>query len=506
MDSRGQNVVEMRNITMRFPAVVANADVTFNLRRGEVHALVGENGAGKTTLMNILYGLLQPTEGEIFINGEPKTLPSSLDAIKAGVGMVHQHFMLIPRLTVAENIVLGREPRKGTLGIDRKEAGKAVKKLLDEYSFQIDPKARVRDISLSDMQKVEIAKALYRQADILILDEPTAVLTPQEIDDLGVTIKGLKKLGKSIIIITHKLKEVMAFSDRITVLRTGKVVGTVDTRNTDAGEITRMMVGRDVSLSREREEVSGAPVILEFKDVSYGSKLKNASFCVHEGEIVGIAGIDDNGQKELTELAAGVLQPSSGTILLDGVDITGQGSRARKKMGVGFIPQDRQKTGLILKMSIWENLILGYQREAKYTRHSFLNKKRAKADGVEKIKDYDIRPANGDILTRNLSGGNQQKVVVARESSRSERLIVANQPSRGVDVGAIELIYKIFDKACREKRGVLLSSLELDELMTISNRIIVLAEGRISGIVDGGKASRYEIGELMLKQGEVDDE
>lgn len=498
-----KNVVEMRGITMRFPAVVANAEVDFDLRKGEIHALVGENGAGKTTLMNILYGLLQPTEGEIYINGERKILPSSLDAIQAGIGMVHQHFMLIPRLTVAENIVLGREPRMKGARINRKEAARIVADLAAEYNFRINPTDRVRDISLSTMQKVEIAKALYREADILILDEPTAVLTPQEIDDLGIILKNLKKLGKSIIIITHKLREVMAFSDRITVLRAGRVVGTVNTEETDTQEITRMMVGRDISLDRDKKSMERASVVLEFKDVSYGNKLKNASFCVHAGEIVGIAGIDDNGQQELTELAAGVLQPSSGSIFLDGVDITHKNSRESKLLGIGFIPQDRQRTGLILKMPIWENLILGYQRNPQYTRRFFLNKKKAKIDGGSKIKDYDIRPADGDILVKNLSGGNQQKVVVARESSRASRIIVADQPSRGVDVGAIELIYQVFDKACQDKKAILVSSLELDELMTISNRIIVLAEGRITGIVDGSKATRYEIGDLMLKQSEV---
>ena len=352
------------------------------------------------------------------------------------------------------------------------------------------------------MQKVEIAKALYRKADILIMDEPTAVLTPQEIDELGVVLKQLKQLGKSIIIITHKLKEVMAFSARITVLRAGQVVDTVETEQTTPAKITELMVGHDVHLERPRNREKNEQTVLEFRNVSYKNKLHDVSFRVHAGEIVGIAGIDDNGQQELTELAAGVLKPTQGEILLDGKPITGSNSRRCKELGIGFIPQDRHRSGLILKMPVWENLLVGYQRRREYRNGIFMNKTKALTDADSQIETYDIRPTNKYLLARNLSGGNQQKIVVARESSRAKRLIVADQPSRGVDVGAIELIYNVFDKACQEKKAVLVSSLELDELLNISDRILVLAEGRISGIVDGKTTTRYEIGELMLKQGE----
>lgn len=495
------NAVEMRHITMRFPGVLANSDVNFSVRHGEIHALVGENGAGKSTLMNVLYGLLQPTEGEIYINGEKKVFSSALNAIEAGIGMVHQHFMLIPRLSVAENIVLGQEPKKG-IRLDRETAYDTVQKLSDQFGFHLQAHEKVSKISLSAMQKVEIAKALYRKADILIMDEPTAVLTPQEIDELGVVLKQLKQLGKSIIIITHKLKEVMAFSDRITVLRAGQVVDTVETEQTTPAKITELMVGHDVHLERPRNREKNEQTVLEFRNVSYKNKLHDVSFRVHAGEIVGIAGIDDNGQQELTELAAGVLKPTQGEILLDGKPITGSNSRRCKELGIGFIPQDRHRTGLILKMPVWENLLVGYQRRREYRNGIFMNKTKALTDADSQIETYDIRPTNKYLLARNLSGGNQQKIVVARESSRAKRLIVADQPSRGVDVGAIELIYNVFDKACQEKKAVLVSSLELDELLNISDRILVLAEGRISGIVDGKTTTRYEIGELMLKQGE----
>ncbi len=504
MQTQEPLAVEMRNITMRFPGVIANKDVHFSVRKGEIHALVGENGAGKSTLMNILYGLYMPTEGEIFIHGEKKVFPSALSAIQAGIGMVHQHFMLVPRLTVAENVVLGQEPRSGGL-IDRNRAYREVQALSDQYGFHLDPKEKVSKISLSAKQKVEIAKALYRKANVLILDEPTAVLTPQEIDELGEILSGLKALGKSVIIITHKLKEIIAFSDRITVLRGGEKVATLETSETTADQVTELMVGHSVNLERARETIGDAPAILEFRDVSYGSKLKNVSFTIREGEIVGIAGIDGSGQQELTELAAGVLKPTSGQIFLDGKDITEAGSRQCKELGIGFVPQDRHRSGLVLTMPIWENLLLGYQRQKVYQKGVFLNRQAARADSVRQIEEYDIRPANGQAAVKTLSGGNQQKVIIARESDRATRLIVADQPSRGVDVGAIELIYNVFNKACKDKKAVLVSSLELDELMNISDRIVVLAEGQIAGIVDGKTTSRYEIGALMLKQEGLND-
>lgn len=495
-------VVEMKNITMKFPSVTANSEVNLSLKKGEILALVGENGAGKTTLMNILYGLLEPTEGEIFINGEKKVFHSALDSIESGIGMVHQHFMLIDRLTVAENIVLGAEPESKKGFINRQKAEKETQDLSDTYSFALNPRAKVSSISLSQKQKVEIAKTLYRKADILIFDEPTAILTPQEIDELGVILKNLKERGKSIIIITHKLKEVMAFSDRITVLRNGKVVTTLNTKDTNPDEITRYMVGRQVSLDRARKENLSNIPILEFRNVSYLNKLHNVSFTVYQGEILGIAGIDDNGQKEITEIASGILKPTEGEVLLKGENINNLSISKHKEKGIGFIPQDRHKAGLVLKMQMWENLLIGYQNEKRYKKGIFLRKQEALKNGKDLVSTYDIRPQNLYVNAQNFSGGNQQKIVVAREASRATSLVVADQPSRGVDVGAIELIYNIFNKECEEGKGVLVSSLELDELLSISDRIMVVSNGRVTGIVDGRNADRYEIGNLMLKEGE----
>lgn len=499
--------VEMKGITMQFPAVRANDHVDFSVKKGEIHALVGENGAGKSTLMNILYGLYQPTSGEIYINGEKKAFRSALDAIEAGIGMVHQHFMLIPRMTVAENVVLGAEPKKKRL-YDRERACREVEELSSQYGFSLPAKAVVRDISLGMQQRVEIAKALYRKADIIILDEPTAVLTPQEIDELGLMLQQLKKLGKTIIVITHKMKEIMDFSDRITVLRGGKKVTTINTAETDADQVTEFMVGREVHLGAGRVNHSTDEVAMEFADVSYGKKISHVSFQLKKGEILGIAGIDNSGQKEITELAAGILKPDSGKILIDGQDVTGSDAVKMKEWGVGFIPQDRHRHGLVLDMSIEDNLILGYQRRSEFKKGKFLFDRSAEVKlAEEKIRDYDIRPADRRILTGKLSGGNQQKVVVARESSRATKVIVADQPSRGVDIGATELIYDIFGAACKKGEGVLLSSLELDELLSVTDRIMVVTEGRVAGIVESSRTSRYEIGSMMVnfqEMGEVE--
>lgn len=490
--------VEMKGITMQFPNVRANDNVDFYVEKGEIHALVGENGAGKSTLMNILYGLYQPTIGEIYINGEKKVFHSALDAIKAEIGMVHQHFMLIPRLSVAENIVLGAEPRKKRL-FDRKKAYIEVEALASQYGFILPPKVIVETISLGMQQRVEIAKALYRKANIVILDEPTAVLTPQEIDELGSMLQQLKKMGKTIIIITHKLKEIMDFSDRVTVLRMGKSVATVNTSDTTPDEITELMVGREVHLGNDRDNHTTEEIMLEFQNVSYNDKIKNINFKVNRGEILGIAGIDDSGQKEITELAAGIIFPTNGKIFIDGEDVTKFNVQRTKEFGVGFIPQNRQHHGLVLDMNISENLIIGYQRVCNYIKNKiFINKKEVSKNALNKIIDYDIRPSNKDILAKTLSGGNQQKIVVARESSRTTRMIIADQPSRGVDVGATELIYKVFSENCKKGEGILLSSLELDELLAVTDRIMVVAEGEITGIVESSKTTRQAIGQMMI--------
>lgn len=502
--------VEMSNITMRFGKVTANKNVNFEVRKGEILALVGENGAGKSTLMNILYGLYMPTEGTVKINGKEVTFHSALDAITAGVGMVHQHFMLIPRLTVADNIVLGAEPHRG-IRYDREEAVKKIDNLCRQYDMELDITARVRDISLCMQQRVEIMKALYRGADILILDEPTAVLTPQEIDDLGRMMKKLKEMGKTIIIITHKLQEVLDFSDRVTVLRRGEMVGSVITAQTTEKRITEMMVGRSVRLGGEKENVSFGENILELKDVCYHDgrkeKLKHIDLTIREGEILGIAGIDDSGQKELTEIVAGVLRPASGEVLLKGERITNASVSQIKNKGVGFIPQDRHRHGLALKQSVKENLILGYQRMNKYITHRIIfNEKSVIADAEEKIKEFDIRPDDMTLLAAGLSGGNQQKIIIAREVSNAKSLIIADQPTRGVDVGAIEQIHKTLVNSRNSGQAVLLVSLELDEVMMLSDRIAVIHDGEIMGILDGAKATREEIGLMMVGKRGIGDE
>ncbi len=350
--------VQMKGITMQFPAVKANDNVDFEVAKGEIHALVGENGAGKSTLMNILYGLYQQTAGEVFIDGKVAKFGSALDAIKHGVGMVHQHFMLIPRLTVSENVILGAEPRKGAI-LDRKEANKQIQALSDKYGFNLDPTAVVEKISLGMKQRVEIAKALYREA-------------PQEIDELGVMLKNLKAIGKTIIIITHKMQEIMDFSDRVTVLRAGKKVTTLETANTTANEITSYMVGREIHLGADKESKIKENIVLEFRNVCYKDKIKNISFTLNQGEILGIAGIDDSGQKEITELAAGVIKPTSGEVLIDGKDTKSFTIPQIKDMGIGFIPQDRHRHGLVLDMNIANNLILGYHKRQEFVKNKSL--------------------------------------------------------------------------------------------------------------------------------------
>ena len=502
--------VDMKGITMRFGKVVANDKVDFSVEKGEILALVGENGAGKSTLMNILYGLYIPTEGTIHINGEKKVFHSAIDAMAAGVGMVHQHFMLIPRLTVTDNIVLGQEPHKGI----RYSHGKAREEVLElcrQYDMKLDVDSRVADISLGMQQRVEIIKALYRRADILILDEPTAVLTPLDIDVLGRMLQKRMALGNTNIIITHKLQDVIDFSDRVTVLRQGKWIGTVKTQETTAEEITEMMVGRSVSLGGGKKEVMSREDILELRGVSYHNgqkeKLKDINLNVCKGEILGIAGIDNSGQKELTEVITGVLKPSAGQVLLKGQEITGHAVSDIRKQGVGFIPQDRHRHGLALSQNIRDNLILGYQREKEYNQKGcFFNEKAVSRDVEEKIKEFDIRPADMQLLAQGLSGGNQQKIIVAREVSHAGSLIIADQPTRGVDIGAIELIHKTLVDARNSGKAVLLVSLELDEVMMLSDRIAVMHDGEIMKILPGNQATREEIGLLMAGGRMAEDE
>ncbi|MCL2694742.1 MAG: ABC transporter ATP-binding protein [Clostridiales bacterium] len=494
--------LRMCAITKHFPRVIANDKVDLTLRKGEILALVGENGAGKSTLMNILYGLHTPDSGEIYIHGKKMNYQTTLGAIEQGVGMVHQHFMLIPRLSIVENVVLGNEPGSA-LRFHRARAKKEVSPFLEQFKLEVSLDTPVQDLSMGMQQKVEIIKVLYRKANILILDEPTAVLTPQEIDELGVILASLKKQGMSIIIITHKLQEVIDFSDRITVMRRGVHIGTVETAGTDVNEIVGMMVGRNVNLGQY--DIKGVPdkdVLLSVKDLSYraGERfiLKDINLEVHKGEILGIAGIDGSGQDELTEIINGTIKPTQGEILFADNNVTHRNPLQRRRSGMGFIPQDRLKHGLVSDFSIEENLTLGFERKREYNRKGFINKKNRKALAKAAIARFDIRTTGEEVLAGTLSGGNQQKVIVAREMGARPRIIVANQPTRGVDIGAIAFIHQTLIGLRNEGGGVLLASLELDELMSLSDRIAVMYKGRLMGTLAGRDATREKLGYMMV--------
>jgi len=495
-------VVEMRNITVTFPGVVANDNVSIDVYPGEILALLGENGAGKTTLMNVLYGLYRPDRGEIRLRGEPVSIRDPNDAIRLGLGMVHQHFMLVPPFTVAENIVLGTEPVGAGGVLDMARAVRDVKDLSAKYGLAVDPGARVENISVGMQQRVEILKALYRGAEVLILDEPTAVLTPQEVDELAGIMRNLASQGKSIIFITHKLKEVMAISDRVTVLRRGRVVGTVPTRETTPEDLARMMVGRDVVLSVGKGPAKIGDVVLRVEDIHVKSArglpaLRGVSFEVRAGEIVGIAGIEGNGQSELVEVLTGLRKVSSGRITVGGIDITNRPPRDVITIGVGHIPEDRQRRGLILSFSIAENLILERYHRPPFARGINLDFRAVRAYARKLISEFDVRTPSENVRVGALSGGNQQKVIVARELSLEPRLLIASQPTRGLDVGAIEFVHKRLVSQRDEGKAILLVSLELDEIMSLSDRILVLYEGRIVGSMKAEEATEEEIGLLM---------
>lgn len=495
------NVIEMRGITKIFPGVVANEDINFQLKKGEIHALLGENGAGKTTLMKILYGLYSPTSGEILVNGQKVEITSPNKAIALGIGMVHQHFMLVPPFTVTENIVLGSEPAKGGV-LNMDEAIQRVEAISNQYGLIVDPRAKVQDISVGMQQRVEILKALYRGADILILDEPTAVLTPQEVRELIAIMDKLTAQGKSIIFITHKLKEVKAISNRVTVIRRGKVIGTVNTTDVDTRDLARMMVGREVILEVEKQPANPGEVVLSVTDLKAVNDrglpaLRRASFDVRRGEILGLAGVDGNGQSELIEVLTGLRPPVSGQIELKGVTITKKSTRKRADMGLGHIPEDRQKRGLVLDFSLWENMILGRQHQKPFSQNGLLNSQKVRGYARELIQEFDVRTPNEEVEAKALSGGNQQKVIIAREISRDPELLIAAQPTRGVDVGAIEFIHKRIVDARDAGKAILLVSLELDEILSLSDRIAVIYEGQIVGIMDAKDATEEELGLMM---------
>jgi general nucleoside transport system ATP-binding protein len=477
-------VLELRGMTKRFPGVVANDHVDFDLRDAEVHALLGENGAGKSTLMNILYGLYSPDEGQILLNGKAVRMHSPKDAIKQGIGMVHQHFMLIPVMTVAENIVLADEPTKGGVLLDYGTADRRVRELSESFNFALNPDARVANITVGQQQRVEILKALYRQADILILDEPTAVLTPQEAHELFEILQKLKQEGLSIIFITHKLNEVLEIADRITVLRRGKVIDTVPRAGATQESLARMMVGREVLLRVDKTPADPSEPLLAVRDLQTLDDrgleaVRGVSFEVRGGEIVGLAGVDGNGQSELIDSLAGLRKPSAGEIRLAGKDVTGASASTRLDLGLGHIPEDRQRRGLVLEFSLADNLALHDFDKSPYSRLGWLHPKRIIGAARKLLQQFDVRGGNPQTRASALSGGNQQKVVLAREISRDPRVLIAAQPTRGLDVGAIEFVHRQLVEARDEGEAVLLISLELEEVLSLSDRILVIYEGQI---------------------------
>jgi ABC-type uncharacterized transport system ATPase subunit len=503
--------VEMREITKIWPGVRANDHVNLAVARGEIHALVGENGAGKSTLMNILYGLIKPDSGEILINGQPTHIHGPRDAMRLGIGMVHQHFMLIPPLTVAENIVLGREPGGVGNRFDRKKANADIQALSSQYGLPIDPDVRVEKLPIGLQQRVEILKVLYRGADILIMDEPTGVLTPQETDELFGVLRGLVKQGKTIIFITHKLREVLELTDSITVLRRGKNAGNLVTSQTNQAEIARMMVGREVLLRVEKPPAHPGPVILHVENLNADSDrglqvLHDVSLEVRSGEILGIAGVEGNGQTELVETLTGMRKPTSGKITVTEVqkgqtvrtvDLTGLNARASRHFGVAHIPEDRRESGLVLTDSIEDNSILGRARWPQFSWRGFLLLLANIASWAKKlVADFDVRTPSIDVPVRALSGGNQQKVIIARELGSNPQALIASQPTRGVDIGAIEFIHRRLVEERDSGKAVLVVSAELDEIRSLSDRIAVMYEGRIVDIV-GPDATEEQLGILM---------
>lgn len=495
-------VVEMKNITKRFPGVIANKNINFDLEKREIHVLLGENGAGKTTLMNILYGIYTQDEGDIFINGSKIKIKNPKDAISNGIGMVHQHFMLVHNFTVMENIVLGCEPVKSGIIFDKKSAFKKVKEIIDKYEFNIDPEVKIEDISVGQQQKVEILKILYRGADIIILDEPTAVLIPSEIKELEIIMKNLTKEGKSIILITHKLKEVMSMSDRVTIIRRGELIDTLNTKDTSIDELANLMVGRPVNLNVYKQGENKLSKILEVKDLKAKDSrgvnvLKGVSFNVQSGEIFGIAGVAGNGQSELVEVITGIRKCYSGKIIFDGENIENLTPREIIDKKISSIPEDRHKTGLILQHSLYENSILGMQNDKKFKKSMFLDYKSIRKHALDIIEEFDVRTVSENVEASKLSGGNQQKLIVGREIYKNPKLIIAVQPTRGLDIGAIEYIHKRLIKERDSGKAVLLVSLELDEVLGLSDRIGVMYDGNIVKVLDRCEFDENKVGVLM---------
>ncbi|CTN77460.1 ABC transporter ATP-binding protein [Streptococcus pneumoniae] len=496
-----ENVIEMRDITKVFGGFVANDKINLHLRKGEIHALLGENGAGKSTLMNMLAGLLEPTSGEIAVNGQVVNLDSPSKAASLGIGMVHQHFMLVEAFTVAENIILGSELTKNGV-LDIAGASKEIKALSERYGLAVDPSAKVADISVGAQQRVEILKTLYRGADILIFDEPTAVLTPSEIDELMAIMKNLVKEGKSIILITHKLDEIRAVSDRVTVIRRGKSIETVEIAGATNADLAEMMVGRSVSFKTEKQASKPKEVVLSIKDLVVNENrgvpaVKNLSLDVRAGEIVGIAGIDGNGQSELIQAITGLRKVESGSIELKGDSIVGLHPRQITELSVGHVPEDRHRDGLILEMMISENIALQTYYKEPHSKNGILNYSNITSYAKKLMEEFDVRAASELVPAAALSGGNQQKAIIAREIDRDPDLLIVSQPTRGLDVGAIEYIHKRLIEERDNGKAVLVVSFELDEILNVSDRIAVIHDGKIQGIVSPETTNKQELGVLM---------
>ena len=494
-------VLECRGVTKRFGTVTANADVSFTLRRGQIHCLLGENGAGKSTLMNVVYGLYQPDEGQVLLHGQPVRFTSSADAIAAGIGMVHQHFQLIPVLTVAENVVLGAETRRGPF-LDLTQARRRVADLSQRYGLAVDPDARVGDLSVGAQQRVELVKALYRDAAILILDEPTAVLTPGEVDDFFAVVRALVDQGKSVVLITHKLREVLAIADDVTVLRQGRVVGTANPGVSTEASLASLMVGRDVVFEVDKGPAQPGEVVLELSGLRVADDrgvvaVDGIDLQVRAGEILGIAGVEGNGQRELVEAVTGMRPPLAGRVTIAGRDVTGWTPREVTDLGVGHLPEDRSKHGLVGPFSIADNLVLNTYHRAPFSSRFVRQRRAIAAHAAEQVAAFDIRTPGIDVPVATLSGGNQQKVVVAREISGDVKLLVVAQPTRGLDVGSIEFIHRQLIQRRDEGVAVLLVSAELDEILSLSDRIAVVYRGRLAAVMDRDDATRAECGLLM---------
>lgn len=502
-------VVEMLNIRKEFPGIVANDDITLKLKKSEIHALLGENGAGKSTLMSILFGLYQAESGTIRVHGKDVHISNPNVAYDLGIGMVHQHFKLVHNFTVTENIILGMEPKAGIV-VDIKSGAKRVKELSERYGLNVDPYAKIEDISVGMQQRVEILKMLYRNAEILIFDEPTAVLTPQEILDLIKIMKNLTAEGKSIILITHKLKEIKAAADRCTIIRRGKFVGTVDVASTSEAQMAEMMVGRQVSFTVDKDLKEAGSVILKVENLSALSNrktlgLKKFSLEVCAGEIVGIAGVDGNGQTELVETIIGLRHAESGKVFLKGEDVTNMPIRSRINAGMAHIPEDRQKHGLVLDYTIEDNMIIEIYDKYPFSKNGLLNRDNIRnyAEGI--MDNFDVRAGQGAAsIARSLSGGNQQKAIVGREIELNPDLLIAVQPTRGLDVGSIEYIHKRLIEQRDSGKAVLLVSLELDEILDLSDRIAIISSGELVGIVNAADTNENEVGLMMagVKRGD----